>query len=118
MLERSARNEAAVSAPPVPLGARQVLFFALVAISIIALTWLCALALSAGGSGVIIVALTALFAVTLPWTVISFWNATIGLLIMRSARDPVVAVTPIAGAVRGDEPITASVAILACISMS
>jgi len=115
MLERSARNEAAVSALPVPLGARQVLFFALVAVSIIALTWLCAIALSAGGSGAVVAALTALFAVTLPWTVISFWNATIGLLIMRFARDPVVAVTPIAGEVRGDEPITASVAILACI---
>jgi membrane glycosyltransferase len=34
---------------------------------------------------------------------------------MRFARDPVVAVTPIAGRVRGDEPITASTAILVCI---
>ncbi|HEY6257592.1 MAG TPA: glycosyltransferase family 2 protein, partial [Xanthobacteraceae bacterium] len=115
MLERSARNEGATAPPPVPLGRRQALFFALVAGSIIALTWLCALALSAGGSPVIDTALVALFAITLPWTVISFWNATIGFLIMRFARDPVVAVTPIAGAVHGDEPITASVAILACI---
>ena len=57
----------------------------------------------------------ALFAVTLPWYVIGFWNATIGLLIMRFARDPVAAVTPVAGRVRGDEPITASTAILLCI---
>jgi membrane glycosyltransferase len=56
-----------------------------------------------------------LFAVTLPWYVIGFWNATIGLLIMRFARDPVAAVTPVAGRVRGDEPITASTAILLCI---
>ena len=47
--------------------------------------------------------------------VIGFWNATIGLLIMRFARDPVAAVTPVAGRVRGDEPITASTAILLCI---
>ena len=52
---------------------------------------------------------------TLPWYVIGFWNATIGLLIMRFARDPVAAVTPVAGRVRGDEPITASTAILLCI---
>ena len=53
--------------------------------------------------------------VTLPWYVIGFWNATIGLLIMRFARDPVAAVMPAAGRVRGDEPITASTAILLCI---
>ena len=59
--------------------------------------------------------LVALFVVTLPWYVIGFWNATIGLLIMRFARDPVAAVMPVAGRVRGDEPITASTAILLCI---
>jgi membrane glycosyltransferase len=47
--------------------------------------------------------------------VIGFWNATIGLLIMRFARDPVAAVMPVAGRVRGDEPITASTAVLLCI---
>ena len=52
---------------------------------------------------------------TLPWYVIGFWNAAIGLLIMRFARDPVAAVTPVAGRIRGDEPITASTAILLCI---
>jgi membrane glycosyltransferase len=115
MLERSTRNEGATAAPPVPLGRRQALFFALVGMSLIALVWLCAVALSVGRFGALDYALVALFAVTLPWTVISFWNATIGLLIMRFARDPVVAVTPIAGRVRGDEPITASTAILVCI---
>ena len=46
---------------------------------------------------------------------IGFWNATIGLLIMRFARDPVAAVTPVVARVRGDEPIIASTAILLCI---
>jgi membrane glycosyltransferase len=115
MLERSTRNEGATAAPPVPLVVRQVLFFTLVGLSLIGLVWLCVVALSVGGIGVLDGVLVALFAVTLPWTVISFWNATIGLLIMRFARDPVVAVTPIAGRVRGDEPITASTAILICI---
>jgi membrane glycosyltransferase len=112
MLERSTRNEG-TTAPP--LGRRQALFFALVGLSLIGLVWLCVVALSVDGFGPLDCVLVALFAVTLPWTVISFWNATIGLLIMRFARDPVVAVIPIAGRVRGDEPITASTAILVCI---
>jgi membrane glycosyltransferase len=59
--------------------------------------------------------LVVMFAVTLPWSVIGFWNATIGLLLMRFSRDPVVAVTPVAGRVRGDEPITAKTAVLWCV---
>src|SRR5205823_2145783 len=79
------------------------------------LIWLAVIALSPGGFGAVDLILVVLFAVTLPWYVIGFWNATIGLLIMRFARDPVAAVTPGAGRVRGDEPITASTAILLCI---
>jgi membrane glycosyltransferase len=115
MLERSTRNEGAIAAPPVSLGRRRALFFALVGLSIVGLVWLFVVALSVSGFGALDYLLVALFAVTLPWTVISFWNASIGLLIMRFARDPVAAVTPIAGRVRGDEPITASTAVLVCI---
>ena len=115
MLERSTRDDTATGAPLVPLRRRQALFFTLVGLSIIALVWLLVVALSVGRFGALDTALVALFAVTLPWTVISFWNATIGLLIMRFARDPVVAVTPVAGRVHGDEQITASTAILVCI---
>ena len=43
----------------------------------------------------------ALFAVTLPWSVIGFWNATIGFLLMTGARDPVAAVNPMARRIRG-----------------
>ena len=75
---------------------------------------LAAYALSAGGFGIAdALLLLLLFGITLPWSVIGFWNATIGFFIMRFARDPVAAVT--AGSVarlRGDEPITASTAIL------
>ena len=85
-------------------------------ISIAGLLWLSALTLSAGGFGVLDLLLVSLFAVTLPWTVIGFWNATIGLfVIMRSARDPAAEVMPAAGRVRGDEPITAPTAILMCV---
>ena len=115
MLERPAHEPLALAARPDPLVRRQVLFFLLVALSLIGLVSMLVVALSVGPLGVLDWSLVALFAVTLPWTVISFWNAIIGLLIMRFARDPVAAVTPVAGRVRGDEPITASTAILICI---
>src|SRR5262249_57276840 len=59
--------------------------------------------------------LIALFAITLPWMVAGFWNAIIGFLILRFSPDPIIAVMPQAAGVRGDEPITASTAILLCI---
>ena len=52
-----------------------------------------------------------LFGCTLPWSVIGFWNAAIGFLVMRFAADPVAVVNPAARGVHGNEPITASTAI-------
>jgi membrane glycosyltransferase len=115
MLERSPRDEVIVAALPVLPAWRPLLFFAGVGLTIAGLLWLAVIALSPGGFGAVDLILVVLFAVTLPWYVIGFWNATIGLLIMRFARDPIAAVTPVAGRVRGDEPITASTAILLCI---
>src|SRR5438067_2446347 len=112
MLERSPRDETLT----VGLSAwRPVAFFTAVGLTMAGLIWLAVVALSAGGFGLVDFSLVVLFAVTLPWYVIGFWNATIGLLIMRFAPDPVAAVTPVAGRVRGDEPITASTAVLLCI---
>ncbi len=91
------------------------MFAALVAATIAAMMALAAAALSADGLGPLDVALLALFLLTLPWTVIGFWNAVIGFMILRFAKDPVAAVTPAAARIRGDEPITSSVALLACI---
>jgi membrane glycosyltransferase len=115
MLERSPRDEVLIAALPALPAWRPVLFFLSVGLTIAGLVWLAVVALSPGGFGAVDLILVVLFAVTLPWYVIGFWNATIGLLIMRFARDPVAAVTPVAGRVRGDEPITASTAILLCI---
>ena len=115
MLERSPRDEVVVAALPALPAWRPVLFFTSVGLTIAGLIWLAVIALSPGGFGVVDLILVVLFAVTLPWYVIGFWNATIGLLIMRFARDPIAAVTPVAGRVGGDEPITASTAILLCI---
>jgi len=115
MLERSPRDDAAIAAAARGSAWRPFLFFSCVALTIAGLISLAVAALSPGGFSVVDLILVALFAVTLPWYVIGFWNATIGLLIMRFARDPVAAVTPIAASVRGDEPITTSTAILVCV---
>jgi membrane glycosyltransferase len=111
MLERS-HPEIVIDTPPT---GRRVVFFSLVGLSIAGLVWLLVFALSANGFSLGDLLLATLFAITLPWTVIGFWNATIGLLIMRFARDPVVAVTPAAGRVSGHEPILSSTAILVCV---
>jgi membrane glycosyltransferase len=93
------------------IAARRALFAALVGTSIAVLLALAAYALSAGGFGAADVLLLLFFALTMPWSVIGFWNAAIGFLIMRFARDPVAAVVPSVTRIRGDEPITASTAI-------
>ncbi len=80
-----------------------------------AVLWLAALALSPGGLDVIDLVLLACFTLTLPWTVVGFLNAVIGLCIMRFTRNPTAAVFPAAAGIRGDDPITSSVAILLCI---
>jgi membrane glycosyltransferase len=98
-----------------PLTGRRILFALIVLASMVGLIWLLAFALSAGGFGVVDFILVVMFAVTLPWSVIGFWNATIGLLLMRFSRDPVAAVTPVSARVRGDEPITSRTAVLWCV---
>jgi membrane glycosyltransferase len=109
----AARIAAAITAAPI--GRRRLVFAAFVVSTIAAMIWLATRALAPGGLGVVDVALIALFAVTLPWTVIGFWNAIIGLAVMRLADDPIAAVLPAAARVSGDEPITASTALLVCI---
>ena len=56
-----------------------------------------------------------LFAFTLPWTVVGFWNATIGFAVMVLSRNPAVVVFPGAGRALPDDPIAASTAILVCV---
>jgi membrane glycosyltransferase len=113
-MSESALPKYAAAAPSDPLTRRRVFFTAVVLASMVGLIWLLSVALSAGGFGALDFVLVVLFAVTLPWSVIGFWNATIGLFIMR-ARDPVAAVTPVVTRVSGSEPITAKTAILWCV---
>src|ERR1700752_3630560 len=83
----------AVPAQADPLTRRRLFFTLIVLASMAGLIWLLAYALTAGGFTVVDFILVVLFAITLPWSVIGFWNGTIGRFIMRSA-DPVAAVTP------------------------
>ena len=115
MLERSPRQAVDTNATDKDMFGRRVLFAVLFAVTMVGSLVLAALALAPGGFGIIDVTLLALLAVTLPWMVAGFWNAVIGLLIVRLYADPVEALMPLAVRIRGDEPVTASTAILLCI---
>lgn len=93
---------------------RRIVFALLLLISFAGLATLMALTLSPGGYTALDLFILACFMVTLPWTIIGFWNAVIGLLIMRLTKDPVKAVCPIEP---GDlkKPVTSSTALLSCI---
>lgn len=56
-----------------------------------------------------------LFALTLPWMVVGFWNAIIGLLICQCVKDPITFILPKSMQLRDTLPITSSTAILLCI---
>ena len=115
MLERSPPQALQADAAGNDISGRRVLFAVLFVATMAVLLSLAALALAPGGFGIIDIALLALFAVTLPWMVAGFWNAVIGLLIVRLSADPIAAVMPAAARIRGDEPVTVSTAILLCI---
>jgi membrane glycosyltransferase len=94
---------------------RRALFALLFVTTMVGSLALAVFALSPGGLDAVDIALLALFAITLPWMIAGVWNAVIGFLIMRFARDPIAAVVPEATLIRGDEPIVASTAIILCI---
>jgi len=58
-----------------------------------------------GGIGMLEALMLAAFAVTLPWTVIGFWNAVIGFLLTTFARDAVASVCPVARQYDAKAPI-------------
>jgi membrane glycosyltransferase len=115
VLERSPPQAIDANTAENQLFGRRVLFAVLFVATMAGSLALAAVALAPDGYGIIDVTLLALFAVTLPWMVAGFWNAVIGLLIVRFCADPVAAVMPMAASIRGDEPVTASTAILMCI---
>jgi membrane glycosyltransferase len=114
MLDRVTTLSAAVERPEAAvLARRRVLFATGVVFTFVAVLWLAITAVPPTSFGGI--AFLVLFAIVLPWSIIGFWNALIGFLLMRFSADPVAAVNPLANSIRGDEPVTGSTAILMCI---
>lgn len=97
------------------LARRRAVFAALVLATIAGLTALLGLAFA--GDGTITWGewlMIGCFLLTLPWTAIGFWNAVIGLAVLRLSRDPLASVSTLRpGDAAGDS--TASTAILSCI---
>ncbi|WP_428670164.1 glucans biosynthesis glucosyltransferase MdoH [Roseibium sp.] len=93
---------------------RRITFAVLLLTGFGALTALMAATLSPGGYTALDIVILVCFTMTLPWTLIGFWNAVIGLLIMRFARDPVAAVCPVEA---GDPQaaLKGNTALLSCI---
>lgn len=115
MLKRSPLQDVNGTRVGTSLTGRRVLIGVLFAATMAGSLGLMAVALSPSGLNIVDYVILALFALTLPWMVAGFWNATIGFLIMRFAPDPIAAVIPIAAGIRGNEAVTASTAILICI---
>jgi membrane glycosyltransferase len=91
------------------------LFSFLVASSIAGLLALAARALAPGGLSAFDLLLLVLFALTTPWFVVGFWNAAIGFMVMRFARDPIAAVIPQAARQLAAHEIAVSTAIVVCV---
>ena len=94
--------------------ARRLTFAALIGLSFAGLATLMTLTLSPGGYTALDLFILVCFMITLPRTIIGFWNAVIGLLIMRLSRNPADAVCPIE---HGDptQPLRSSTALLSCV---
>ena len=90
-------------------------FAALVLSTSGALLWLMALTLFVDDVDPIGLLMLALFALTLPWTTIGFWNAVIGFAVMTFSRDPAQAVSPDLCNIDDDAPIDTSTALLICV---
>lgn len=106
-----------VPAPPLrrSLMWRRIGFAALVVVTAAGMIVLMAVTLFPRGVDVLGLAMLAAFVLTVPWSVIGFWNAVIGLGILICARDPAAAVAPDLIQPGGDDPVTASTALVVCV---
>ena len=90
----AASQAPASGAPHTPVDARRLavrraVFATLVLGTIAALTALLVVSFSGDGVSWAEALMVGCFLLTLPWTAIGFWNAVIGLALMRLSRDPV-----------------------------
>jgi membrane glycosyltransferase len=99
----------------IPVARRRYWFLALVSATLLAATALMIWTLSAGGFDALDGVITLLFALTVPFNAIAFWNASVGLALMRGTDDLATAICPQLADSRDRSPITGSTAILSCI---
>jgi len=98
-----------------PIQQRRWLFAALVTSTVLSLAALMVWTLSSGGIDAIDLAMITLFSITLPWTAVGFWNAVIGLIIMRSNDDPAFTVCPPLADATDRSLVDTRTALLSCI---
>ena len=84
------------------LGRRRRIVIVLNVVTWLAMMWVAARILGAGGWTTVDVILFLCFAAGTPWTVLGFWNALIGLWLLHFHRDSMTEVAPYA--VAGDDP--------------
>lgn len=103
-----------ITPSPFTLTMRRFLFLALCLASFALLAAMMVITLSPNGYGVLDIVMIGSFLVTLPWTIIGFWNAVIGLGVMRLSRDPLKTVCPIEDG-NPDAPLNSRTAVLSCV---
>jgi membrane glycosyltransferase len=67
--------------------------------------------LSHGGMSVIDWIMLVCFMIGLPWTVLGFWNAVIGLWLLKVAKDPLAETAPYLAAANANSPVTVRTAV-------
>lgn len=61
------------------------------------------------------IAMLAMFALTLPWSSIGFWNALVGFFIMAFSKDPEAVVAPFSRSYCSEDANPSSIALCVCI---
>ncbi len=84
------------------LSRRRLIMMVLNVVTWLAMLWLGAQVLGAGGWTIVDIIMFVCFAFGTPWTVVGFWNSVIGLWLLHFHKDPMGAIAPYATA--GDVP--------------
>lgn len=103
-----------ITADPV-IRLRRLIFAVLSLTTAVLMLYLVNQALASNTPLLLRILMLALFALTLPWMVVGFWNAIIGLIPCQCSKDPASLVLPSSMKTNGNEPLTHSTAILLCI---
>jgi membrane glycosyltransferase len=96
----------------IELARRRISVLVLNVVTYFAMLWWMASILGNGGWTIIDIVMMGCFIIGLPWTVLGFWNAVIGLWLLHGVADATARVAPFAAAGDVDVPITVRTAIL------